>query len=100
MNDAAADPLIERAISWSPTDAATSLQGWAISHELRRRPDVPRSVISDLESKLGPMHAEHLPEVVESATRSFENLLADLDRDEPNLHHVRRQTRDVFFNVL
>jgi hypothetical protein len=100
MNDAAADPLIERAISWSPTDPATALQGWALRHELHRRPDVPRSVITDLKSKLGPMHPEHLPAVVESATRSFEALLADLDREEPNLQHVRRQTRDVFFNVL
>ena len=97
MNDIA-DPLIERVTAWT-ADPSDSLQGWALREELKRRGDT-HSLVATLESKLGPMRSELIPEAIESATRSFNNLLTDLDREEANLEHVRRESRDVFFSVL
>jgi hypothetical protein len=37
---------------------------------------------------------------VTNAMAAWNQLLADIDREEENFEHVRRQTRDVFFSVL
>src|SRR5689334_18770319 len=37
---------------------------------------------------------------VTNAMAAWNQLLANLDREEENFEHVRRQARDVFFSVL
>src|SRR6266581_3201742 len=37
---------------------------------------------------------------VTNAMAAWNQLLAEIDREEENFEHVRRQTRDVFFSVL
>jgi hypothetical protein len=102
------DPLVERINTWSAeiNDPATSgdpvvaLQGWALREELKRRPTPAPALLQTVESHLKTMPTGSIPVLVEHASRSFTNLLNEIDREEPNLEHVRRQSRDVFFSVL
>ena len=105
------DPLSERAADWvaqvGPQDAATAsgdlaLRGHALCEELRRRADsADAPLIESIETRLGPSPATTaVSAFVESATAGWHGLMNSLDREEENLQHVRRETRDVFFYVL
>jgi hypothetical protein len=106
------DPLSDRAADWvaqvgSPHTPLASgdlaLRGHALCEELRRRGDsaADAPLIEAIETRLGPAPAATVVAAfVESATAGWSGLMNSLDREEENLEHVRRQTRDVFFSVL
>ncbi|HEY7114935.1 MAG TPA: hypothetical protein VH475_00020 [Tepidisphaeraceae bacterium] len=106
------DYLSERVAEWTaqveftgqPTATGElALQGWALCEELRRRSLVDpasQSLIQSIEGRMGPMPTSGITAAIERAAASFGNLLNDLDREEENLEHVRRQMPDVFFSVL
>jgi hypothetical protein len=111
------DPLSDRAADWvaqvGPQDTAKlagtvpgdlALRGHALCEELRRRGDsADAHLIDAIETRLGPLPAAGTTTVahfIESATTRWNDLMNSLDREEENLQHVRRETRDVFFYVL
>jgi hypothetical protein len=104
------DPFVERINTWSSQiiddpavarDPIVALQGWALREELKRRPTSQPSLLHAVESKLTPtLPNGSIPTFIERAANGFTNLLNDLDQPEPNLQHVRRESRDVFFSVL
>jgi hypothetical protein len=108
------DPLSDRAADWvaqvGPQSSATvsgdlALRGHALCEELRRRGDsADVHLIDAIEARLSPLPAAAgtttVAHFVESATTRWNDLMNSLDREEENLQHVRRETRDVFFYVL
>jgi hypothetical protein len=73
-----------------------ALRGWALRAMLERRGEPT----DDISSRLGEGSPAYLPQMIAVATREWNHLIAELDRAEENLEHVRRETVDVFFRVL
>lgn len=102
------DPLADRVANWaewaaeanSQSDPHCSLRGWALLEACKRRGSSAAHLAESIEGKLGRMPVEMIPQQIEFAASAWHQLISDIDREEPNLEHVRRQTPDVFFSVL
>jgi hypothetical protein len=101
------DPLSDRATEWMAeitqlrqSDDLIMLRGLGLCELLKRRGTSARGLIESVERQLDSATLQSLPSLVEHTIRCWNHLLADLDREEANLEHVRRQAQDVFFSVL
>jgi hypothetical protein len=81
------------------TDGLSGLRGWGVCELLKRRSS-SAGLVEKVEGYLGSINVESLPHLAEHAMGCWNHLISDLDREEANLEHVRRQSRDVFFSVL
>jgi hypothetical protein len=105
---ASSDPLLDRAHQWSAQvsengnalDRFTTLKGWAIYETIKRRGLSSPSQLQEMQRHLGSLPLDGIGQLADHATRNWNHLLNDLDREEANLEHVQRQARDVFFSVL
>lgn len=100
------DPLSDRAAEWmaevketGATDGLSGLRGWAVCELLKRR-SRSAGLVEQVEGYLGSINVESLSDLAEHAIGCWNHLIGELDREERNLEHVRRQSRDVFFSVL
>ena len=102
-----ADPLSDRATEWMAeitqsrqSDDLIMLRGLGLCELLKRRGTSAGRLIENIERHLDSTTFQSLPRLVEHTIGCWNHLLADLDREEANLEHVRRQAQDVFFSVL
>jgi len=100
------DLLSERVAQWAAERDENSvgehaLRGWALREALERRgASSSPHLVEIIDRHAGTISTHSIPQLVDHAMRAWTQLLNDLDREENNLEHVRRQTRDVFFCLL
>ncbi len=102
------DLLADRVAEWTAQvnenangpDDRLSLQGWGLYEIAKRLGAAAQPLMQSLEPHLETMPTASILQFADHATRNWNQLLTDLDRESPNFEQVRHETQDVFFSIL